>query len=115
MQSIKGLRMVSGWSREVRSRLAGARSCTHLMELLIPMATTAYQSLSQVMAGRPDALDATGRPLKIDSCYAYRADGPLVERRWPLFYRPRATPRPSSTVDVAMPPPSLPAERDNHE
>jgi len=45
LQTIKGLRMVGGWSRAVRHRLRGARSCTHLMELLIPMATAAHQAL----------------------------------------------------------------------
>jgi hypothetical protein len=88
LQSLKGLRMVSGWSREVRSRLGGERSCTHLMELLIPLATTAFQSLSTVHAGKPDVLDANGRPVKINSCYAYGAERELVMKRWPEFYRP---------------------------
>jgi len=92
MQSIKGLRMSKGWSAEVRSRLGGARGCTHLMELLMPMATTAFQSLSASRAGQPDALDATGRPVKIDSCFAYAADGELVRQRWPLHHRPKPAP-----------------------
>lgn len=87
LQSIKGLRIAAGWSSEVRSRLSGARSCTHLMELLIPLATTAIQSMSAVRVGQPEALDATGRPKKIDSCYAYSAERELVLRRWPQFYR----------------------------
>jgi hypothetical protein len=69
----------------VRSRLAGARSCTYLMELLIPLATTAIQSLVVPRRGRPDTVDATGRPVKIDSCYAYGAEREPV--RWPQFHR----------------------------
>jgi hypothetical protein len=88
LQELKGLRMTSGWSREVRSRLAGARSCTHLVELLVPLATVAFQSLSALRRGHPDQLDATGQPTKIDSCYAYAAEGELVRRRWPTFHRP---------------------------
>jgi hypothetical protein len=88
LQELKGLRMTSGWSREVRSRLAGARSCTHLMELLIPLATVAFQSLSAPRQVRADHLDATSQPTKIDSCYAYAAEGELVRRRWPTFHRP---------------------------
>jgi hypothetical protein len=88
LQALKGLRMTSGWSREVRNLLGGARSCTHLMELLIPLATTAFQSLSALRRERPDRLDAAGRPTKIDSCYAYAAEGDLVRRRWPEFHRP---------------------------
>jgi hypothetical protein len=94
LQSIKGLRMTSGWSKEVRSRLGGARSCTHLMDLLIPLATVAVQSLSELNKARPERVDATGRPVKIDSCYAYGAERELVRSRWPEFRRqiePRET------------------------
>jgi len=80
--------MTSGWSSEVKRRLRGARSCTHLMELLIPMATTAFQSLSASGLTRVDRLDITGRPIKIDSCYAYGAQRELVRRKWPEYYRP---------------------------
>jgi hypothetical protein len=91
LQSLKGVRIAAGWSSEVRSRLSGARSCTHLMELLIPLATTAIQSMSALRSGQPEALDATGRPKKIDSCYAYSAERELVLRRWPQFFRPPST------------------------
>lgn len=88
LESLKGLRMTSGWSKAVRSRVGGARSCTHLMELLIPLATVAFQSLSFLRMSRPEPLDATGRPTKIDSCYAYGAQREVVLRRWPEFHRP---------------------------
>lgn len=87
LQSIKGLRMAGGWSREVRTRLRGARSCTHLMEILIPLATTAYQSLGFLRVARPAKLDEERRPLQIDSCYAYAEGGAVVLHRWPQFYR----------------------------
>lgn len=86
LQAIKGLRIAGGWSREVRSRLGGAQSCTHLMEILIPMATAAYQSLTMLRMGTPDVLDAEGKPAKVDSCYAYARDRGVVMRRWPNFY-----------------------------
>jgi hypothetical protein len=91
LQSLKGLRMTSGWGKEVRNRLSGARSCTHLMELLSPLATVAFQSLSTIRRTVPERLDPTGRPLKIDSCYAYGAERELVRERWPKHYRPRST------------------------
>ena len=72
---------------EVRSRLAGPRSCTHLMEILVPLASAAYQSLTEHRRGRPDTLDADGRPAKVDSCYAYAAHRGVVMRRWPAWFR----------------------------
>jgi Protein of unknown function (DUF2889) len=90
LQVLKGLRMSSGWNREVRARLSGARSCTHLVEILGPMATTAFQSLGFLRVGEPEKLNDVGRPVKIDSCYAYAADGDLVRRLWPEFHLPAA-------------------------
>ncbi|MBB3181111.1 DUF2889 domain-containing protein [Variovorax sp. Sphag1AA] len=40
-----GERLVRGWSSKVKERLRGAASCTHLMEMLIPLATTALQGI----------------------------------------------------------------------
>ncbi len=87
LSSMKGVRMVSGWTNEVRSRLRGAASCTHLMEILIPMATAAHQSLGYIRINQPARVDENGRPRQIDSCYGYAADGPVVLHRWPQFHK----------------------------
>jgi hypothetical protein len=86
MTALKGLRIGAGWNAEVRRRLGGAKGCTHLVELLGPLATTAYQSLVHVRLSKPDVVDETGRPVKIDSCYAYASQRDLVRDRWPEFY-----------------------------
>jgi hypothetical protein len=89
LQSMVGVRMTSGWGKEVRSRLGGALSCTHLMELLVPMATVAYQSMGGLARNAAEPLDPSGRPKKIDSCYAYGAQQELVLKYWPEFYTGR--------------------------
>ena len=86
LQTIKGLHISGGWSREVSRRLGGTQSCTHLMQLLIPLGTTAFQSLTTVRLDRPDALKDDGKPVKVDSCYAYSAERGVVMHRWPAFY-----------------------------
>ena len=53
MRVIVGERIRGGWSMMVKAKLGGAAGCTHLMELLIPMATAAYQTLSSVRLARP--------------------------------------------------------------
>jgi hypothetical protein len=83
LQCLRGLVMSSGWSKELRARLAGAKGCTHLTQLLQPMATTAFQTLSQTRQGKPFQLDQSGRPKKIDSCWAYASDRAVVAMRWP--------------------------------
>ena len=43
---LKGLRIGAGWNKRVRELLGGAASCTHIVEMLGPMATTVYQGLA---------------------------------------------------------------------
>jgi hypothetical protein len=86
LQTLKGMRIAAGWSAEVTRRLAGANSCTHLMQLLIPMGTTAFQSLTTLRMDRPDVLNVEGQPKKINSCYAYAAERNIVMHKWPTFY-----------------------------
>ena len=86
LKTMKGLRIAHGWSQAVRERLSGRRGCTHLTELLGPLATVAFQTLSQVRQAKPTAVDANGRPLKIDSCYAYASDREVVKRLWPMHF-----------------------------
>ena len=86
LQTMKGLRIAHGWSQAVRERLSGRQGCTHLTELLGPLATVAFQTLSEVRLSKPTAVDAKGKPLKIDSCYAYASDREIVRRLWPKYY-----------------------------
>jgi hypothetical protein len=86
MAKIIGERIKAGWTNRVKELLGGAQGCTHLMELLIPLATAAYQTLSGVRTSWPDVLDRHGKPVKIDSCYAYGSGRDVVQKRWPDFY-----------------------------
>ncbi len=86
LQQMKGVRIGPGWSAEVRRRLIRPDTCTHLMELLLPMATTAIQAMSPINVEKGDRLDAAGRPWQIDACYAYSSERAIVEHRWPQFY-----------------------------
>ena len=86
LESIKGLRIGPGWSKAIGERLAGRKGCTHLTELLKPLATVAFQTQWKLRENQPPAVDANGRPRKIDSCYAYASDREVVERRWPMHF-----------------------------
>jgi hypothetical protein len=96
LKTMVGARIMGGgWTRAVRERLGGAKSCTHLMEILIPMGTAAYQALFGALRSRPVGRDASGRPLQIDSCHALASERRVVSIRWPEHYtgpRPAAKP-----------------------
>jgi hypothetical protein len=94
-----GLKIGRGFHRAVRARLGGVHGCTHVVELLGPVATTAYQTVS---SGRASALSRahraklgqaadrparpSGKPHVIDTCHAWAADGPVVRRWAPAYY-----------------------------
>jgi Protein of unknown function (DUF2889) len=66
MQELVGVKIGAGWQAEVRQRIGGALGCTHLRELLAPMATTAMQAMGGVLRAR-----GTGQPRQgKGSCYA---------------------------------------------
>ena len=88
LQAIVGMRIGAGWSSEVRKRLPSAGVCAHLKEILIPLASAAYQSMTFQRLRQPDLVDDAGKPRKINSCYAYRDSGELVLSRWPQYHRP---------------------------
>jgi hypothetical protein len=96
-----GLRIGGGFHREVRARLGGVHGCTHIVELLGPVATTAFQTVSSGKARELDRAhraksdpapkaDAPSKPSRkpyvIDTCHAWAADGPVVKRWAPDFY-----------------------------
>src|ERR1700694_2945576 len=98
-----GLRIGGGFHREVRARLGGVHGCTHIVELLGPVATTAFQTMSsgksrelnrahRAKSGtlpHPSASEGTAKPRRkphvIDTCHAWAADGPVVKRWAPHF------------------------------
>jgi len=84
-----GDRIARGWSTQVRAKLRGAASCTHLMEMLIPLGTTAIQAINALRTDRLD--DPAQQTGKIDSCYAYGRQREVVQRIWPLQYTPPGT------------------------
>ncbi len=86
LQCLIGLRIGGGWSQAIRERLSGSKGCTHLTELLKPLATVAFQMLWKARENQPPAVDAKGKPRKIDSCYAYGSNRELVRERWPVYY-----------------------------
>jgi hypothetical protein len=86
LRALIGVSMTRGWNQEVRQRLARADNCTHLVGLLGPMATTAFQSMSVDMPDRAMGTGVNGRPLKLNSCFAYGEGRELVRKAWPDHY-----------------------------
>ncbi len=87
-KKLVGLRIGPGWRREIAARVGGIKGCTHLVELLGPLGTTAFQATGRARdersrGGKP----STKKPYQIGSCHVYRDDGPAVLERWPQWHK----------------------------
>lgn len=98
-----GLRIGGGFHRAVRERLGGIHGCTHIVELLGPVATTAFQTVSSKKAQDlnrahrektgtlpPKDPDAPPRPRRkpymLDTCHTWASDSEVTRRWVPHFY-----------------------------
>lgn len=87
LQVMVGETIGKGWSSKVRERLRGVASCTHLMEMLLPLATTALQGLRGLRKLPGASVDANGVPLLLNSCYAFDETREVVRMLWPDHHR----------------------------
>jgi hypothetical protein len=85
LQVLVGEALVRGWTGRVKEKLRGAASCTHLAEMLIPLATTALQGIYGL---RPVEDRNANIGVLVDSCYAFDRSRDVVKRLAPLHYQP---------------------------
>ncbi|GJH27024.1 DUF2889 domain-containing protein [Caballeronia novacaledonica] len=88
LRVLVGQRIASGWSSIVKERLRGPAGCTHLMEMLIPMATSALQAIRGVKREGAKNVNPADVPVRLDSCYAYSRGREVIQRFWPQHYLP---------------------------
>jgi hypothetical protein len=81
-----GQRIGSGWSKRVKASLMGVTGCTHLTELLIPMATATLQGINGIEVDRNKRSNIGETPQQLNSCYSYSADREVVKILWPHLY-----------------------------
>ncbi len=96
-----GLRIGPGFTRAVKERLGGVHGCTHLVELLGPVATTAFQTAGsrkanelqnahRIKVGKPpkerDPSRPQRKPYMLDNCHTWASDSEVTKRWVPQFY-----------------------------
>lgn len=92
-----GLKIGAGFNRKVKEVLGGTAGCTHLVELLAPMATVAFQTTAGGARRRREQLydmpvkskaqDTPTVPGLLDACHSWDSRGPNVKKFLPGHYR----------------------------
>lgn len=86
-KKLAGVTIGPGWRKAIAERVGGVLGCTHLVELLGPLGTTAFQATGRAREAHNARKPATGKkPYQINSCHIYKEDAPAVLERWPEFY-----------------------------
>ena len=93
-KNLIGIQMGPGWRKAIRTKVGGTEGCTHLTELLFPMATVAMQTIWPIKSKRRQESDAeegektsgNKRPVVLDTCHAWATDSPVVRSNAPKYY-----------------------------
>jgi hypothetical protein len=83
-----GTRVGPGWSLKLKELFTGVQGCTHMTELLGPVATTLFQTVYGQRYDEEDAKPAADRapPPVLNTCHALASHSPVVKKRWPRVY-----------------------------
>lgn len=94
-----GVSVREGFRHAARERLGGRQGCVHLVELLGPVATVAFQTIQNDRAQEliRDYRQRTGGPVPrqrqpgekvgiIDTCHSWASDGEVVRHTYPDLY-----------------------------
>ena len=86
-----GLKIASGWRHKVRSAIGGRKGCTHITELMGPVATVIMQThygeesrrARDDKTGQMDISDSQSYKGLINTCVGYDEDGDVVKKVFP--------------------------------
>ena len=86
-KNLIGLRIAPGWTNKSKQAMGNARGCTHLTQLLGPVATTAIQTIASERSQRAESQGHKRPPAFLNSCHTYADTSPVVKLEWPDHYR----------------------------
>jgi hypothetical protein len=85
-----GLRVEPGFTRQVKRLMRGVEGCTHMTELLPPMASTLFQVMWADSDFRAAAEPTARRSSPLGGCHALRLDGHIVKTYFPQHQKDTA-------------------------
>ena len=90
-KNLIGIKMGLGWRTAIRMKVGGVEGCTHLTELLFPMATVAMQTIWPLLRHKKQQADSEfgeseKRPVVLNTCHAWSTDSPVVKENAAKYY-----------------------------
>ena len=84
-----GINISKGFRKNVYSKVGGIEGCTHLVELLFPIATTAFQTIYSYKAFKKDKNKDRNEnpPILINTCHSWSENNEVIKNYFPKFYK----------------------------
>lgn len=83
-----GINIGKGFRKNVYSRVGGIEGCTHLVELLFPIATTAFQTIYSYKAFKNNnKAKKNNSPILINTCHSWGENNEVIRDYYPKFYK----------------------------
>ncbi|HOQ72683.1 MAG: DUF2889 domain-containing protein [Smithellaceae bacterium] len=80
---VKGMTIARGFTARIKKLVGGPKGCAHVVELLLAMAPAVLQGVAAARSRRPSGVDDGQSKIilqyLINTCHAWREDGPFVE------------------------------------
>ena len=86
---LKGISLSKGFKDRASEIMGGTKGCTHLRELFGALASTAYQTVSASDRFVEKVDSGEIKPYWINTCYTYDESGPVIEKIYPDYFKPR--------------------------
>lgn len=81
-----GLQIGRGWMQKAKELVGGVEGCSHLIELLRPMATTAIQTIYPYLNFSEDGRFPISNNV-LNSCHSFSDENEIIQQFWPEKYR----------------------------
>lgn len=89
-KKLEGLSIRPGFNAKVRELLGGVEGCTHLVEMLGPVATTAFQTIypyrERLRRERGETSASPRRLSLLNTCHGWSSKEEVVKRLYPELY-----------------------------
>ena len=97
IKDLIGERVGSGWKNRVNKIIGNNEGCTHVRELLVSMATVAFQTIygeksrqsrEAIRNNKPNPFpEKNGKPALLNTCFAFDERSEVTEKQWPNYFK----------------------------
>jgi hypothetical protein len=87
VKNLIGLKIAPGWTSKSKAAMGSNAGCTHLTELLGPVATTAIQTISSEKSSRSKQQGTSKSSAFLNSCHSLADTSPVVKLHWPEQFK----------------------------